>query len=80
MRASAPSALRTVTTALNAVPSGMSIMNRKRMNVTRSATDRVPAATRYPPTPSTARKAPWIARPLTGHRIAPIRAIRTPSP
>ncbi len=49
------------------------------MNATRSATEMVPVATRYPPRPSTAMKDPWTAMDAAGETSASSRAARTPA-
>ena len=78
MRPSAPSAALTEVTAPNAVPSGMIIMNRNRMNATSEAIVMAPLATRNPPTPSTTRNETCIAIPATGTTSAEILATARP--
>ena len=78
MRPSAPSAWLTEVIAPNAWPSGMIIMNRNRMNATRSATVIAPMATRNPPTPSTTRNDTCMAMPATGTMSAEIFATWMP--
>ena len=78
MRPSAPSAAFTEVTAPNAVPSGMIIMNRNRMNATNEAMVIAPLATRNPPTPSTTRNDTCMAMPATGTTSAEILATARP--
>ena len=78
MRPSAPSAWLTELIAPKAWPSGMIIMNRKRMNDTRLATVIAPLATRKPPTPSTTSSATCRAMPAIGTTSAEIFATWMP--